>query len=134
MLSILRFHHIGYVVHSISETAEYYINAGWTKTEEIFDPLQNSNISYLTRTGFPLIELVAPANKDSPVLNILKNAGVSTYHICYEVDDMKATITELRKKKFIPLFCPVKAMAINTSEICYLYNSKVGLIEIMCKA
>ncbi len=134
MLSEFRFHHIGYAVHEIRETAAYYINAGWQLSDEITDEKQNSKISFLTREGFPLIELVAPVDEKSPVVEILKKNGVTAYHVCYEVDDIDEAISKLRKLQYVQLFKPVEAIALNNRKICYLYNNKTGLIEIIEKA
>jgi len=133
MLSEFRFHHIGYAVHEISATAAYYINAGWQLSDEITDVHQHSKISFLTREGFPLIELVAPVDKKSPVVEILKKNGVAAYHVCYEVDDIEEAISKLRKLHYLPLFKPVEAIALNNRKICYLYHNKTGLIEIVEK-
>lgn len=134
MLSEFSFHHIGYAVHEIRETAAYYINAGWQLSDEITDEKQNSKISFLTREGFPLIELVAPVDEKSPVVEILKKNGVTAYHVCYEVDDIDEAISKLRKLQYVQLFKPVEAIALNNRKICYLYNNKTGLIEIIEKA
>lgn len=133
MLSEFRFHHIGYAVHEISETAAYYINAGWQLSDEITDKKQNAKISFLTREGFPLIELVAPVDEKSPVVEILKKNGVTAYHVCYEVDEIDEAISKLRKLQYLQLFKPVEAIALNNRKICYLYNNKTGLIEIIEK-
>ena len=133
MLEYLKFHHIGYVVNDISTTAVYYTNVGWQLSRITFDPIQRSNVAFLSREGFPLIELIAPADETSPVIKILEKSGVSTYHVCYEVEDIEKAVIELRKQKFIPIFKPVAALALGNSKICYLYNKSVGLIEIVNK-
>lgn len=133
MLPSFRFHHIGYAVNDIAITAEYYLRCGWVITEEQIDPIQNTKIAFLSKVGFPLIELVAAVDEQSPVVKTLEKSGVTTYHICYEVDDIDEAVMELKRLKFIPLFKPVEAIAINNCKICYLYNNAVGLIEIVNK-
>jgi methylmalonyl-CoA/ethylmalonyl-CoA epimerase len=39
----------------------------------------------------------------------------------------------LRKQRFIQLFNPVPAIALNNRKICYLFNKDVGLIELVEK-
>ena len=131
MLLNLRFHHIGYAVHDILVTAEYYIKAGWTLSDIQTDTVQNTKIVFLSKEKMPLIELVAPVDETSPIVKTLEKAGVSTYHICYEADDIQQAVAELRKQKYIPLFNPVEAVALDNRKICYLYNKSVGLIEIV---
>ncbi len=127
----LKFHHIGYAVKSIEQTSSFYIKQGWSITEQIIDPIQNTKIAFLNKENFPLIELVAPIDEQSPVVKTLDKVGVSPYHICYSVKDIEQTISELRKEKFIALFRPVKAVALNNKRICYLYNASAGLIELV---
>jgi len=131
MLSYFRFHHIGYAVKEIAVTAEYYIKAGWRLSEQQIDLIQNTKIAFLSKEGFPLIEFVAPVDDTSPVVKILEKRGVTTYHICYEVDDINSSVSELRKQKFVQLFKPVEAVALNNQKICYLFNKDVGLIELV---
>ena len=64
-------------------------------------------------------------------VKILEKRGVTTYHICYEVDDINSSVSELRKQKFVQLFKPVEAVALNNQKICYLFNKDVGLIELV---
>ena len=71
----LRFHHIGYAVKDIQQTAEFYLKQGWTITREIVDPIQNTNIAFLQRDNFPLIELVSPVDETSPVYKNISRGG-----------------------------------------------------------
>lgn len=131
MLEKLKFHHIGYAVKDIDATAQLYLNTGWQKSDTVFDPVQNTYIAFLYRTGFPTIELVAPVDEQSPICNTLKKTGVGTYHVCYSVPNMDEAVIELRSQRFIPLFKPVDAVAINNHRICYLMHPQVGLIELV---
>lgn len=131
MLQNLSFHHIGYAVKNIDVTAEFYLNAGWSKSNTIVDPIQNTYIAFLYKDGFPSIELVAPVDERSPICNILKKSGVGTYHICYSVPNIDQTIVELRAQRYMPLFQPVPAVAIDNHRICYMMHPQVGLIELV---
>jgi methylmalonyl-CoA/ethylmalonyl-CoA epimerase len=133
MLEYLKFHHIGYAVKAIPETAKYYVKAGWTLSETLIDEIQNTHIAFLTIEGFPLMELVAPVNEDSPVVKTLDKMGITPYHICYETDDIEQSIFDLKKQRFIPLLNPVEAVALGNRKICYLFNPHVGLIELVNK-
>jgi methylmalonyl-CoA/ethylmalonyl-CoA epimerase len=133
MLDSFLFHHIGYVVNNIEITSEYYIRANWSLSDIQIDEKQNVRIAFLSRQDMPLIELIEPVDKDSPVVRTLKKMGVSPYHVCYEVDDINTAVIELKKQKYVPLFDPVEAVALNNKKICFLYNKNVGLIEIVEK-
>lgn len=131
MIKQNRFHHIGYAVNNIDDTSVYYLSQGWKLSQKVVDEIQNAQIAFLSREGEPLIELVAPINAESPVNKTLMKSGVTPYHICFEVDDIDAAILEMKKMKFILLFKPVEAIAINNRRICYLYSKKNGLIELL---
>lgn len=131
MLSNLSFHHIGYAVKDIDATAQFYLKTGWEKSDTVLDPTQNTYIAFLSREGFPTIELVAPVDEQSPICNTLKKNGVGTYHVCYSVPNIEEAVLELRSQRFMPLFQPVEAVAINNHRICYLMHPQVGLIELV---
>ena len=131
MLSNCKFHHIGYAVRDIAKTAAFYLKAGWMSSEIYTDKIQNTCIVFLSREGFPLIELVAPIDETSPICNTLKKVGNSTYHVCYSVPNINIAVAELRTQRYMPLFKPVEAVGINNKKICYLMHPDVGLIEIV---
>jgi len=133
MLEEFNFHHIGYAVNSIEKTSIYYTEEGWTLSEIYSDTIQNTRIAFLSKEFFPLIELVEPIDDKSPVVKTLDKMGVTPYHICYEVDDIDLAVSDLKRKRFIPLFKPVEAIALENRKICYLFNQTVGLIEIVNK-
>ena len=123
--------HIGYAVNDIAETAKYYQAAGWELSETFEEKVQNTRIAFLRKEGFPTIELVSPLEGKSPVDNILKQVGCSTYHVCYVVEDIEQAVEDLYEEDFKPLFFPVESVAMENRKICYLYNLKVGLIELV---
>jgi len=129
----MEFHHVGIAVNSIEETAKWYVGMGYSLTKTIEDPIQNVRIAFLKRGDSPLLELVQPVDKTSPVCNILKKVGVSAYHFCYETDNLQKTIEDLEKQDFRMLVEPVKAVAFNNRKISFLYHIDNGLIELLEK-
>lgn len=53
--------------------------------------------------------------------------------MCYCVEDIEEAVKELKKKRFLPLFRPVQAVALGNKKICFLFNREVGLIELVEK-
>lgn len=131
MLDTFRFHHIGIATDNIERTAKYYLEAGYVMTEKTYDPVQDVNIVFLTKDSMPVIELLEPGSPNSPVSKTLERSGVSTYHLCYYVEDIDVALRELKKKCFLPLFRPVEAVALENKRICFLFNKEVGLIELI---
>ena len=132
MNHLLSLDHIGYAVSDIEQTARHYVDAGWHLSEVYDEVSQNARIAFLSRDGFPKIELVAPGlpGKD-PVSAIVKKSGVSPYHLCYVVDDIDQAMESLYEEGFIPLFMPVESVAMQGRRICYLCSLEVGTIEIV---
>ena len=132
MKQLLSLDHIGYAVSDIEKTARHYVEAGWLLSEVYDEVSQNARIAFLTKDGFPKIELVAPGlqGKD-PVSEIVKRSGVSPYHLCYVVNDMEQAMESLYEEGFMPLFMPVESVAMHGRRICYLCSLEVGTIEIV---
>ena len=129
----MEFHHVGVAVQSIDESANWYVSMGYHLTETIEDPIQNVRIAFLSRDDSPLLELVQPVDKTSPVCNILKKVGVSAYHFCYETVDLQKKIEDLENQDFKLIVEPVEAVAFNRRKICFLYHINNGLIELLEK-
>lgn len=127
------FHHVGIAVHSINETAKWYVGLGYNITETIEDPIQNVRIAFLKKDDSPLLELVQPVDKTSPVYNILKKIGVSAYHFCYETTDLQKTIEDMEGQDFKVMVEPVEAIAFDNRKISFLYHIDIGLIELLEK-
>lgn len=131
MLLDFQFHHIGIAVFNISATAQYYLDAGYVKTDSVVDPIQNIEICFLLKDDMPTVELLSTIDGKSPVNRILKTAGVSPYHICYLVTNIEDAVKRLKNKCFILVSKPVEACALENRRVCFLYNKDVGLIELL---
>ncbi len=133
MTDSLKFHHIGVAVFSIEKTAKFYTDAGYVKTDTVFDPIQRVNICFLAKDGMPTVELLEPVDETSPVNDALRKNGVAPYHTCYEASDLTQTAVELRKKRIFPLGEAAKAVAFGGRKVQFFYNKNIGLIEIVEK-
>lgn len=58
MLPDFKFHHIGIAVFDIDDTAQYYIDAGYQKTETVIDTIQNVKICFLTERRYADVRTV----------------------------------------------------------------------------
>lgn len=127
----LRFHHIGIACHDIEASKVFYLKQGYKASKTIHDPIQDVKICFLDKIGMPRLELLAPVDVDSPVNRTLNAAGVTPYHICYEVDDLASAVKELKKDRFVRVSKPAPACAIENRAVCFLYRKDVGLIELV---
>ncbi len=130
----MTFHHIGIATKDIEKTILKYNIMGYELvSKKIFDPIQNVYIVFMEKEGSPRVELVAPVNENSPILNILNKNGTIPYHFCYEVDNIEEEVKKLQKFKFILISKIVPAVAIENRLVCFLYNKETGLIELLNK-
>ncbi len=130
----MRFHHIGVATNNIAMTAQQYSIFGYQILSEIiFDPIQNVYIAFMEKEGSPRVELVAPVNEYSPILNTINKNGTTPYHFFYEVDNIVEEVKKLKKLKFILISKIVPAVAFENRLVCFLYNKDAGLIELLNK-
>ena len=130
----MNFHHIGIATHDIEETTKKFNLFGYqSSTDKFYDPIQNVYITFMEKLNAPRLELVAPVDQDSPILNTLNKNGTTPYHFCYEVDDIVKEVETLKKMKFLMVSKIVPAVAFNNRLICFFYSKESGLIELLNK-
>ena len=128
---MLTFHHIGIACRDIEKTKAFYLQQGYTATPTVDDPLQHVRISFLNKEGAPRLELLEPLDGQSPVARTLATAGVTPYHMCYEVRDLESAIAELRTQRFLLVNGPVPACALENRRIAFMFQKNTGLIELV---
>ena len=131
MLKQSVFHHIGVAVFKIEDTVPYYIQAGYSISEIVIEPVQLVRVVYARKEGCPMIELLEPLNETSPICSILRSRGVGAYHICYAVPDIQAAALEMKNSKFTPLAKPVPGHGLDDALTAFFYNKNVGLIQLV---
>ena len=104
----LKLHHIGIVVQNISESLGEISN--FLSFESTSLPTlvgsQKVNICFL-KTNSVYIELIEPADPDSPIISFVKEGG-GFHHLCFEVDDIQQEIDKMVKKGAHLVVAPVK--------------------------
>jgi methylmalonyl-CoA/ethylmalonyl-CoA epimerase len=131
-----KFHHIGIAVRNLQEAIPVYKNLfGYEITSGPFDdPIQQASVCFLCRSeGDPALELVAPLGPNSPIHRTLKKGG-GTYHICYEVHDIRAAIELLTGQGSFLLSGPVPAVAFEMREIAWLMTDEAFLLVELVQA
>ena len=104
----LKLHHIGIVVQNINESLKEISN--FLSFESTSLPTlvgsQKVNICFL-KTNSVYIELIEPADPDSPIISFVKEGG-GFHHLCFEVDDIQQEIDKMVKKGARLVVAPVK--------------------------
>lgn len=133
-MTILGIDHIGIAVNNLSEAIESYSLLGYKCVDDIIMfPQKKIQIQYMKLNDVK-IELITPLNDgvSSPVDRYIAiNKGYIMYHTCYSVDDIYSQIDELKKKKYSLIETPNRSMAMNNRIACYLFNRKMGLVELV---
>ena len=96
MTSVKRINHIAIVVDEIEDALRFWRDALGLKVARVEDvPDQDSVVTFLP-VGNMEIELVEPASDESGIARYLNKRGPGIHHICFEVDDIKASLESLK--------------------------------------
>lgn len=93
-----KINHIAVAVEDIGEAAKFYqdcLGLELTGIETV--TAQKTKVGFFS-IGESNIELVQPAEPDSPIQKFLSTKGQGVHHICFEVDDIEAEIKSLLAK------------------------------------
>ena len=131
MLPEFKFHHIGVATNDIESTAFVYEQGGYHRSASILDPVQNVKICWLTREGYPTVELLAPVDEKSPVCKTLEKNGVTPYHTCWIVPNLEEAAQKLRKQRYVMVSKLAEAVAFRGARVAFFFNKAVGLIELV---
>ena len=104
----MKLHHIGIVVQNINESLGEISN--FLSFESTSLPTlvgsQKVNICFL-KTNSVYIELIEPADPDSPIISFV-NEGGGFHHLCFEVDDIQQEIDKMVKNGAHLVVAPVR--------------------------
>lgn len=127
-----RLHHTGFVVASIETVMESFCRSvagtGWSETWH--DPLQRVRVAFIypSRAGDPSIELVEPADANSPVQKFLERGG-GMHHLCYEVDNFDELVKGAAARGLVTIRRPQPAVAFGGRRIAWFLSPQKLLIE-----
>lgn len=127
----MRIHHTGYAVREIEPAAAVFESLGFVKEGQAVRDESRAVELLFMRNGGSLIELVAPLHDGSPVVVHLRKNGPSPYHICYETDILETRLAAMRAEGCIIVEDIREAPAIGGRRAAFVYNAKVGLIELV---
>ena len=129
----LKLHHIGIVVQNINESLgeiSNFLNFESTSLPTLVGS-QKVNICFL-KTNSVYIELIEPADPDSPIISFVKEGG-GFHHLCFEVDDIQQEIDKMVKKGARLVVAPVKGFEDRVIAFLMLNmeKTKCNLIELV---
>lgn len=93
-----RIRHIAIAVKDIEKARALFSMISGTPASEAQEvPDQRVKVSFID-TGETKIELIQPTAEDVGVAKFLEKRGEGLHHICLEVDDIEATLTEYKRQ------------------------------------
>lgn len=93
-----KINHIAIAVKNIEEAAGFYKDVmGLTLSGVEVVAAQKTKVGFF-KIGESNIELVQPAEPDSPLVKFLEAKGQGIHHICFEVDDVEAEVKAYLEK------------------------------------
>ena len=130
----MRIDHVGYAVKNIDKAKPQFEVLGFSFGETVEDIDRGIYICFGDNDGY-CIELVAPIKgAENPIDQVLVKSGATPYHFCYKSENLEEDIEELVKAKFMVTKEPAKAIAFGGNRVAFLYNAKVGLVELVEEA
>ena len=94
----MRIHHIGIAVRDLDEAATRFGGLLGLKRGDRYD-LPEWNVSALfLPVGESHLELLEPHGEDSSVGKFLARRGDGLHHICFEVDDIEASLQDFARQ------------------------------------
>jgi methylmalonyl-CoA/ethylmalonyl-CoA epimerase len=122
--------HIGIAVRSLDERRRVYEALGLLLDGEETVPEQKVRVAFLPVEG-TRIELLEPSAPDSPIAGFLEKRGEGLHHLCFQVDDVVATMSRLRGQGFALLSAEPQAGA-HGARVCFIHPKSTGgvLIEL----
>src|SRR2546426_10968292 len=97
-MTIMKIDHLGIAVRSISDSLAFYRDALGLepeKTETVED--QGVHVALLP-VGESRIELLEPLSEETTVGRFIAKRGEGLHHICYEVEDLRSKLDELKSR------------------------------------
>jgi len=116
MAKIKKINHVAIAVSDVETALTFWRDALGLKVDHIEDvPSQKSTVVFVP-IGESEIELVHPTSEDTGIARFLAERGGGMHHLCFEVDDITAVLTELKEKGVrlineTPLELPGRKMA-----------------------
>jgi len=88
--------HVGLAVRSIAEALPFYREILGLDEENLADT-DGAHIAGVDAGG-TLVEFLEAEREDSPIAKFVARRGPGIHHICFEVDDLDATLERCREK------------------------------------
>lgn len=92
--------HIGIATKSIQEAAGIYTEGLGLTLDHQEEVASQKVMTAFLDVGGVWIELLEGTSEESPISKYVEKRGTGIHHICYEVEDIEASLARLKEKGF----------------------------------
>ncbi len=125
----MKLHHIGIASNDLNNVKKF-IQGSFSVIKEdgpIWDPNLKANLMFFQVKDGASLEIVS-----GPIVQTLLKKNINLYHICYEVEDLKKTLSNLRSQGASLIKKPTPAILFNNRLVTFIHTP-MGLIELLEK-
>ena len=128
---IKKISHIAIVVPELESSMKFWVETlGLPLSHVEHVPDQGVDVAFLP-AGESDVELLEPIDEESGVARYLEKRGPGIHHICFEVDDIVATLNKL-KENDVPLINEAPTIGTGGKKIAFIHPKGTGgvLVEL----
>ncbi len=92
-----KIYHLGYAVEDIAAAARFYEEYFGAQVGEPEEVEEQGIVATMFEVGESMVELVQPTRPDSPIGKFLQKRGEGFHHVAFQVEDLKASLKELKE-------------------------------------
>lgn len=128
---IKKINHIAIVVPELTAAIDFWVGKLGLALDHVEDvPGQAVEVAFLPVDG-TAIELLRPTDETSGVARFMQKRGAGIHHICFEVDDIVATLDQLRAEG-VPLIDETATVGSDGRKYAFVHPKGTGgvLVEL----
>jgi len=131
---ISKINHIGIAVNNIDEALQLYASTLGLNVSAFEVVEEQKTKTAIIPVGDTKIELLEATDSESPIAKYIERSGEGLHHLAFEVDDIEATLVELKDKE-IRLIDEQPRRGVEDTSIAFLHPKSTGrvLMEIVQK-
>ena len=97
-MAILRVDHIAVVVPELKAALDFWLKALGLPLEHVEEITSQETLVAMMPVGESEVELLQPTTETSGMAKYMAKRGPGLHHICFEVDDIEATLAQLKEQ------------------------------------
>jgi methylmalonyl-CoA/ethylmalonyl-CoA epimerase len=94
----MKIDHIGIATNGIDDAARFYLESLGLQIEHVEEVASQKVRVAMLPLGESRVELLEPTSDDSPISKFLAKRGPGIHHIAVRVEDIRASLAELKEK------------------------------------